>query len=103
MKTTNTEFIVQTAAASMPSSCWGRYGRVAVLEVVKGTKPRMISARARGVVRIVSLRDKLHCGGSRSAFEVALRRARAEADELNRQASLEGQVEGMARLAGVQS
>ena len=42
----NTHFIVKTAAACMPASCWGQYRRVAVLEVEVGTEPKMISARA---------------------------------------------------------
>ena len=43
MKTT--EFIVMTAKAQMPASCQGRYGKVAVCEVMVGVRPKMISER----------------------------------------------------------
>jgi hypothetical protein len=33
-------FIVMTAAANMPNSCWGRYGKVAVVETDGKTKPK---------------------------------------------------------------
>lgn len=36
-------YVVMTAAACMPSSCWGRYRRVAVVEVRDGAeKPKQI-------------------------------------------------------------
>jgi len=77
--------IVKTARAEMPGSCWGRYGRVAVLEVEPDVADvAMISARARGVRRIVRLWDRRHVGGPRSAFTVALREATALRAELNR-------------------
>jgi hypothetical protein len=78
-------FIVQTAAASMPQSCWGTYRRVAVLEVEDGVqKVAMISRRARGVVRIVHLADKLSVGKTaRCAYEKALAWAKEYAAELN--------------------
>jgi len=47
-----TTYVVKSSAARMPASCWGTYRRVAVLEVVRGTTPRMISTRATGVVRV---------------------------------------------------
>jgi len=79
-----TEYIVRTAAACMPSSCWGRYRRVAVLEVAAGAQPRMISARARGVVEVVQTWEKLNVGTSeRCAYAVALRAAKELAAELN--------------------
>ena len=80
-----TKFIVKTAAASMPNSCWGKYGRVAVLEVVAdGPPPKIISARARGVVRVVRTWERLFWGSSsRCAFERARRAAQELADELN--------------------
>lgn len=80
-----TEFVIQTAAANMPNSCWGRYIRVAVLEVEKGTTPKMISSRARGVVRVVRTWEKCHDGGSRSASARALKEARELAASLNAQ------------------
>ena len=68
-----TEFIVMTAAAKMPSSVRARYRKVAVCEVEHGVKPKMISERAKGTVRIVSLADKLHAGqgGPRTAYALA--------------------------------
>ena len=75
-----TEFIVMTAAAQMPATCRGRYGRVAVCEVLLGTRPKMISERAKGMVRIVSLADRLHAGqgGPRTAYSIA----KADAERL---------------------
>ena len=68
-----THYIVQTASAKMPNSCWGRYGKVAVLEVDAGLQSvAMISERARGCRRIVALWDRLHIGSTdRSAFWAA--------------------------------
>ncbi len=78
-----TEFIVRTAAAHMPNSCWGVYRRVAVLEVIKGTVPAMISSRARGVVRVVATWERRNVGSTdRCAYERAVSAARAMAAEL---------------------
>jgi hypothetical protein len=78
-------FVVKSSAACMPSSCWGRYRRVAVLEVRPDvTTVAMISARARGVVKVVATWEKLHCGKTdRDAFSGALRAAQEMADRLN--------------------
>lgn len=78
-------YIVQTAAAAMPSSCWGVYRRVAVLEVHDGVQHvAMISPRARGVVRVVHTQEKLNVGKTaRCAYEKALAWATAYAAELN--------------------
>ena len=75
-----TEFIVMTAAAQMPASCRSRYGKVAVCEVELGVRPKMISERAKGMVRIVSLRDHLYAGqgGPRTAYALA----KADAERL---------------------
>ena len=82
------EFIVRTASAQMPSSCRGRYGKVAVLEIEAGSQPAMISERAKGVIRIVRIWDKCSMGGPKSAFG----RAKAEAEtlcaELNKESAL---------------
>jgi hypothetical protein len=75
------KFIVKEAAARMPSSCWGVYKRVAVLEVpcsVGDDEIAMISERAHGVRRVVRTWEKLNVGGPRSAY----RRARDEAEAL---------------------
>lgn len=77
-------YIVQTAAAAMPSSCWGTYRRVAVLEVEDGVdRAAMISARARGVIRVVATWERCNVGRtSRCAYERALSEAREMAAEL---------------------
>lgn len=79
-----TEFIVRDASAKMPTSCKGRYRRVAVMEVERGTIPRMISIRAKGVVRVVETWERLNVGRTdRCAFSRAMAEARALADSLN--------------------
>ena len=78
-------FIVQSAAAAMPSSCWGRYRRVAVLEVEDGVEQvSMISSHARDCLRVVYVWERQHVGStSRCAFECALRAANDMAARLN--------------------
>lgn len=78
-------YIVRESSCSMPSSCKGRYVRVAVLEVQDDvTVVSMISARARGVIRVVRIWDKLSVGKtSRCAAERARAEAQALADRLN--------------------
>jgi len=80
-----THFIVQTAAANMPLSCWGNYGRVAVLEVdADRSRVSMISARARGCHRVVELWDRLNIGTTdRCAFSRAMQAAERLAAQLN--------------------
>ncbi len=76
---------IQCAKAQRPSSCWGgaRYYRVAVLEVEPGVeRVAMISERARGVVRVVRVWDRLYRGGERSAFARAMRDAEELVEEL---------------------
>ena len=77
-------YIVRHACAKMPSSCRGTYRRVAVLEVeddCDDSKPLMISARARGVVRVVETWEGLNVG---KTHRCAFSRALAEANELAR-------------------
>lgn len=82
--TTETEFVVRTAAANMPASCWGVYRRVAVIEVVKGTVLLTISTRVRGVKNIVMLWEKCNVDNTaRCAYRKALAEAKAMAAELN--------------------
>jgi len=83
-----TAFIVATASAHMPNSCWGTYRRVAVLEIDPSATPaggpKMISERARGVVRIVETWEALNVGKTeRCAYRVALAEAEAMAEHLN--------------------
>jgi hypothetical protein len=72
-------YIVKTAAAAMPNNCWGTYRRVAVLEVQDGVADvAMISARARGVVRVVATWEKCNVGHTaRCAYQKALAEAHA--------------------------
>lgn len=84
------QFIVRSSAARMPASMRygkGKYRRVAVLEVEDGvSQVRMISARARGVKRVVRVWERLFAGSSdRCAFAQAYRAAQQQADELNRE------------------
>lgn len=80
------KFVVMQANACMPGNCWGRYKRVAVVEIADGFKgkPKMISSRARGVARVVALWDKRNVGKTdRCAFRQALAAAEALAARLN--------------------
>lgn len=81
----NTHFIVRSSVAKMPTSCWGRYMHVAVIEVQAGVKTvPMISTRAKGVVRIVQCWSKLSVGKTaRCAYQRALVEAKVMAAELN--------------------
>lgn len=72
-------YIVKHSAARMPGSCKGRYRHVAVMEIEPGTVPAMISARARGVRRIVQTWDRCNVG---QTDRCAFKRALAEADKL---------------------
>jgi len=74
-------FIVMDRAAQMPSTVRSPYRRVAVVETTlpEGQEPKMISARAKGVVRIVRTWERQYVGETeRCAFQRAL----AEAYEL---------------------
>ena len=95
-----TEFIVMERTASMPRSCWGTYRRIVVVEVLQGNVPKMISPRARGMVRIIRTWDRCSLtrrrgyataeaaakAGSQCAAAVAWRSATALADALTRAA-----------------
>lgn len=77
-------FIVMVASAKMPGNCKGPYGKVAVVETTGETMPRMISERARGVVRIVRLWDRQHIGETPAgAFQRAFAAAENLSDHLN--------------------
>jgi len=80
-----TEFITKVSTAHMPGSCWGRYGKVAVIEVEPGiTDVAMISNRARGAIRVVEVWDRRNIGTTdRCAFAIALAEAETLAASLN--------------------
>jgi hypothetical protein len=78
--------IVMEASTTPSANCWGRYKRVAVVVIDSDVLrdfdrsfPRCISARARGVVRIVRVWERLNVG---STDRCAYRRALDEAEEL---------------------
>jgi len=82
-------YIVQKSAAKMPSSCKGKYVRIAVLEVADGvTHVSMISDRAKGVKRVVRTWEGCHDGKTaKSASHLALAEAHELAFTLNQSAS----------------
>lgn len=78
------KFIIKVSSAKMPSSCWGRYVHVAVIETDGRDAVSMISERAAGVVRIVHYSSNCHVGSTpRSASGRAIAHAEALALELN--------------------
>lgn len=85
-----TKYIIKISAAKMPGSCWGIYRRIAILEVTADTESvKMISERARGVVRIVHTWEKLHVGHTaRCAFQRALTDAKACVERLTQAAAV---------------
>ena len=87
-------FVVKESQAKAPSTAWGRYINVAVMEVEADFvgEPSMISPRAKGVVRIVARWDRCYLGKERSAGATA----RKEAAELCR--TLNCPLERIARL-----
>jgi len=80
-----TKYIIKSVSACMPASCWGRYGKIAVLEVEAGlTDVSMCSERATGVVRVVEIWDRLSMGKTdRCAYAVAMAEAQSLCDQLN--------------------
>ena len=77
-------YVVMSASAQMPSSCWGTYRRVAVVEIERGAVPKMISLRARGVVRVLRTWERLNVGcTSKCAYARALAEAYDYCDRLN--------------------
>jgi hypothetical protein len=81
-----TEFIVMTASAQVSGKArrFGRYRDVAVCEVEAGKRPKMISERARGMVRIITDSGPVSEGKTdQCAYARALREATAMARDLN--------------------
>ncbi len=80
-------FIVMTARACMPGSCFGSYSyrKVAVVEVSDtNTRPKQIHPRHKSVKRIVHLWDRLYAGSTnRCAYSRAYSAATDLAAELN--------------------
>ena len=83
-ETSETKYVVMTASAKMPSSCMGRYARVAVVEIVAGSDPKIISERCKDVVKIVQTWERLNVGKTKkSAYHRALREAETLCAVLN--------------------
>lgn len=80
---------VLTASAKMPGNCWGTYRRVALVEVASpAVVVKMISPRAKGVIRIVQTWERRNVGSSsRCAYQVAYRAALDLMAALNRSAA----------------
>jgi hypothetical protein len=77
-------YIVMTARECMPTSCWGEYRKIAVVETDGIHLPKQIHPRHKSVVRIVERWNKLFCGISkRCAYAIALAEAESLCDELN--------------------
>jgi hypothetical protein len=81
-------WIVMTSAAHMPQSCSGVYRNVALVQLnqrytARGLKPKMISERAKGVLRVRHLGHHNVGKTSRCAYQRALKRAHEMALEWN--------------------
>jgi len=75
----DSDFILRESSAS-PKGRFGRYCKIAILEVDAGcTSVREISTRATGVRSIVEVTDRLHFG-STARSEAGRERARLEAE-----------------------
>ena len=80
----NDRYIVMTAYACMPNSCWGTYRRVAVVETDGIKMPKQINARRRDVVSIVRTWERLNVGSTdRCAYRKAMAEAQRIAREMN--------------------
>jgi hypothetical protein len=75
------EYIIMSSSAKVAGKAakFGRYRHVAVLEIEPGTKPAMISERARGVLRVVWDSGAVSVGKTEKS---AYARAQREAAEL---------------------
>jgi hypothetical protein len=79
-----TRYIVMRRAAKMPSSIKAPYARVGVVETdLQEGEPKMLSDRARGVVRIVRTWERLHARGVNTALARAIKEANTLAAQLN--------------------
>ena len=73
-----------TAKEAMPSSCWGTYGKIAVVRTDGKNMPKQINPRHKSVKSIVKIWRKLNVGTTdRCAYNVALKKANLLADLLN--------------------
>ena len=77
-------YVVLYANACMPGSCWGRYGKVAVVETNGIDMPKAIHPNHKAVVKIVRVWDRRNKGTTdRCAYAIACEEAEELAAELN--------------------
>lgn len=81
-------WIVMTSSAKMPSSCWGRYRNVALVQLTqeytsRGQTPKIISTHARGVLRIVHMGRHNAGKTAKCAYARTVAEAKRRAHELN--------------------
>lgn len=81
---TDTHFIVQTASTQCAAK-FGNYRKVAILEVTEGLiEVSMISAHAKGCVRVVAMWDRLNVGTTDAcAYQMQLAEAVKVTADLN--------------------
>jgi hypothetical protein len=78
-------FIVMTAKAKMPSSCWGTYKRIAVVECDSNNLPKQINPKHKSVKRIMQKWERLNVGRTnRCAYQIALVEAIELCEQLNK-------------------
>lgn len=79
------DYFLLDKCEKMPSSCWGKYRRLAIVGVPAGSgEPSRIDTRIKGL-RIVSEWRALSVGKTeRCAYRVALRDAREQLDTILR-------------------
>jgi len=87
-------WIVMTSCAKMPSSCWGRYRNVALVQLdqyytAHGLEPAYISTHARGVLRVRHLGHFNDGKTARCAYARAVMRAQQMADDINNSPTVE--------------
>lgn len=78
-------FVVMSSCEQMPSSCWGEYRHIAVVQLTshEHEAPAMISYRPKSVKAIPATWRKLSVGTTdRCAFQVALNAAKSTATRL---------------------
>lgn len=79
-------YVIAEASARVPSSCWGRYRRIAVVAVPPHVAfPSAIDERRRDVIEIDMIWERLHVGKTdRDAYTRGYRAAQERCKQLNR-------------------
>ena len=77
-------WIVMTASAHMPSSCKGKYRKIALVDVIEPDyRPGRIDARDKKITQVIQWGNHNVGKTDRCAYAVALKKAEAHAAELN--------------------